>query len=170
MVQVYSHGSVLELIKVFQYLGCLFGQDNDDAQAIWQQMRKARGLRARVGQVLHGENVMPCVAAKFYKAVVQAILLYGSKTWNLMGSALARLEGFYICVAYKMAQKYRLRRGANRVWVYPKLADVLEECRTRKIVEYICKQRDTIAVYVVTQPIPEGCKEGEGQRGLMPRQ
>jgi hypothetical protein len=74
------NGSVLERIKVFKYLGCLLAQDNDDAQAIWQQMRKAWGVLARVGHVLRGENIMPWVASKFYKAVIQAILLYGSKT------------------------------------------------------------------------------------------
>jgi hypothetical protein len=34
-------------------------QDDDDAQAIRQQLRKARGIWARVSQVLHGENVGP---------------------------------------------------------------------------------------------------------------
>jgi hypothetical protein len=92
----------LEWVEVFKYLGHLLAQDDDDAQAIRQQMRKARGVWARVGQVLRGENVTPRVAATFYKAVVQAILLYGSKTWNLTASALARLEGFHIHVAYKM--------------------------------------------------------------------
>ncbi len=59
-----------------------------------------------MGQVLCGENTAPRIAAKFYKAVVQAILLYRSKTWNLTNSALARFEGFHVCVAYKMASKH----------------------------------------------------------------
>ena len=58
---------------------------------------------ARVGQVLCGENTGPRTAAKFYKAIVQAVLLHGSKTWNLTQSALARLEGFHLQAAYKMA-------------------------------------------------------------------
>ncbi len=95
--------TVLEWVEVFKYIGRLLAQDDDDAQAILQQLWKARGVWARVGQVLRGENVMPWVATKFYKAVVQAILLYGSKTWNLTASALARLEGFHIRAAYKMA-------------------------------------------------------------------
>jgi hypothetical protein len=68
-------GTVLEQVKVFKYLGRLLAQDDDDAQAIRQQLRKARGVWARVGQVLRGENATPWVATKFYKAVVQAILL-----------------------------------------------------------------------------------------------
>ncbi len=132
------NGTVLEWVKVFKYLGRLLAQVDDDAQAIRQQMWKARGVWAQVGQVLSGENVTPWVAATFYKAIVQAILLYGSKMWNLTASALARLEGFHIRVAYKMAQEHRpMRRGANHAWTYPRLADGLEECGMRMIVEYI---------------------------------
>jgi hypothetical protein len=69
------HENVLECVKVFKYLGCLLAQDDDKAQAIRQQLQKARGVWARVGQVLHGENTAPWIAAKFYKAVVQAVLL-----------------------------------------------------------------------------------------------
>ncbi len=40
------NGTVLEWVKVFKYLGRLLVQDDDDAQAIRQQMRKARGVWA----------------------------------------------------------------------------------------------------------------------------
>ncbi len=99
------YGDVLERIEVFKYLGRLLVQDDDNAQAIWQQLQKARSVWARVSQVLRGENGGPLVAAKSYKAVVQAVLLYGSKTWNFTKSALARLEGFHVRAAYKMARK-----------------------------------------------------------------
>jgi hypothetical protein len=59
------HGDVLEPVEVFKYLGRLLAQDNDDAQAIRQQLRKAWGVWARVGQVLRGENTAPRIAAKF---------------------------------------------------------------------------------------------------------
>jgi hypothetical protein len=97
-------GDVLERVEVFKYLGRLLAQDDDNVQAIRQQLRKARGVWARVGQVLRGENTTPRVAAKFYRAVVQAILLYGSETWNISKTALARIEGFHIRAAYWMAR------------------------------------------------------------------
>jgi hypothetical protein len=59
-------------------------QDKIDAQAIREQLRKAGGVWVR--QVLHGKNTSLRVAAMFYKAVVQVLLLYGSKTWNLAKS------------------------------------------------------------------------------------
>ncbi len=55
-------------------------------------------------QVLRSENATPRVAAK---AVGQAVLLYGSKTWNLTKTVLAWLEGFHVQAAYPMAQVHQ---------------------------------------------------------------
>ncbi len=41
--EIAVNGPILECIKVFKYLGCLLAQDNNDAQAIQQQMWKAWG-------------------------------------------------------------------------------------------------------------------------------
>jgi hypothetical protein len=94
------HGDVLEQVEIYKYLGRMMAQDNNNAQAIPVQLRKARATWARVGKVLRGENMPPTVAAKFYLAVVQAILLYGSKTWVTSPQAMARLEGFHIRAAW----------------------------------------------------------------------
>ena len=134
------HGDVLERFEVFKYLGHLLAQDGDNAQVIRQQLRKARSVWARVGQVLRGENVGPRIATKFYKAVVQAVLLYGSETWNLTKLALAQLEGFHVRAAYKMARKY------------------IQVCR------------QTIATCVATRPILTACIVGKRRRGSMPHQ
>ena len=131
------HRDMLESDEGFKYLCCLLAQDDGDAQAIRQQLRKARSVWARVGQVLRGEKTGPQMAAKFYKAVIQAVLLYGSKMWNFTKSSLARLEGFHVQAAYKMARKHGPKRGTNKVWVYPNMADVLEEWGMKTIAEYI---------------------------------
>jgi hypothetical protein len=164
------HGEVLERVEVFKYLGCLLAQDDNNAQAVRQQLQIAQGLWAHVGQVLHGENIGPRIAAKVYKAVVQAVLLCGSETWSLTKSALARLEGFHVHAAYKMARKHRPKRCAKGVWVYLKTADVLGECGMSSIAEYIQVCRQTIAIYVVTRPILTACIGGKRRRGSMPRQ
>ncbi len=123
-----------------------------------------------MGQVLRGENTAPRIAAKFYKAVVQAVLLYGSETWNLTKPALARLEGFHVRAAYKMAREHRPKKGANREWVYPKIADVLEECGMVTIATYIQSRRQTIAMYVATRLVFEACMKGKRRQGSMPGQ
>jgi hypothetical protein len=45
-------GDVLERVEVFKYLGRMLAQDDDDIQAVRAQLRKARAVWARVGQVL----------------------------------------------------------------------------------------------------------------------
>jgi hypothetical protein len=145
------------------------GPAQDDVQAVRHQIRKARGTWARVGQVLRGKNAAPRVAAKFYKAVVQSVLLYGSETWNLTETVQARLEGFHIRAAYRMARVHKPRKGLLGNWIYPSTKDVLEECGLHSVKEYINTRRATIAMYVVNRPIFQECQEGERRRESMPR-
>lgn len=89
----------------------LLAHDNDDIQVqviCSQFLRKARATWwVCVGKVLRSKNASPCVVvavvAKFHKAMVQAMLLYGSETWVLSPTTLTHFEGFYICSAcYRM--------------------------------------------------------------------
>ncbi len=159
----------MERVKVFRYLGRLLSQDNDGVQAVRNQICKARGTWARIGQVLRRENAPPRVSAKFYKAIVQSVLLYGSKTWVLSPAFMARLEGFHIRAAYRMAKRHVPRRGTNHQWVYPSLEAVLGECGMHTIQHYIDVQRETIAQYVVGRSIFAECQGADRRRGLVPR-
>jgi hypothetical protein len=134
----------------------------------WGCLRKARATWDHVGQVLWAENVPPRIAVKLYKAVVQAVLLYGSKTWVLSKTALASLEGLHIRVAYPMAVRHKPRRGPGHGWIYPKLKDVLEECGMSTLTKYIIVCWQTIAVYVVIRPILTKCRQDKQKRGAVP--
>ncbi len=168
--QFMVHGDVLERVEVFKYLGQMMAQDNDDIQAIRAQLRKARATWARVGQVFWSENALPPIAARFYQAIVQAILLYGSETWVISRTALARLEGFHIRAAYRMAKANKHKCGPGNVWEYPRLVDNLKECGMKTMEEYIRIRRQTIATYVATRPILAECRRGERRRGAVPHQ
>jgi len=163
------HGDVLERVEVFQYLGRLLLQDDDDIQAMRSQLCKARGTWSQIGQVLRRENAPPRVSAKFYKAIVQSVLLYGSETWVLSPAAMARLEGFHIRAAYRMAKEHVPQRGPNLQWVYPSSEAVLEDCGMHTIQHYINVQRETIAKYVVGRSILAECQGADRRRGLVPR-
>jgi hypothetical protein len=163
-------GEVLEKVDFFQYLRRILAQDNDDVRAVRQQIKKAREIWARVGQVLTAENTPPKVSAKFYKAIVQSVLLYGSKTWNLTTTTLAQLEGFHIRSAYQMAEKHMPKKGPHHEWVYPRSSNALQECGMATILHYINVRRAMIFQYVVDWPIYEACREGEQRRGLPPQE
>jgi hypothetical protein len=97
----------------------------------------------------------------FYKAVVQAILLYGSETWVLSRMALARLEGFHIRAAYRMAKIHKPKQGPGRTWIYPRLVDALQECGLKIMEKYIGIRQQTIVVYMATRPILTECRQGK---------
>jgi hypothetical protein len=129
-----------------------------------------RVIWARVGQILKAENTLPKLSAKFYKAFMQSVLLYGSKMWNLLTTTLVQLEGFHISAAYRMAEKHKSKKGPHHGWVYPCSNNVLKECRMGTILHYIDIKRNTIFQYVVDRPIYNACKAGEWKRGLPPQQ
>ncbi len=101
------HGDVLEWVELYKYLRWMMAQDDNDTQAVRAQLWKARATWAWVGKVLWSENMSPIIAAKFYLAVVQAILLYGSKTWVISPHAMAHLEEFHIRAAWRMAKMHK---------------------------------------------------------------
>ncbi len=100
---------------------------------------------------------------------MQSVLLYGSKTWVLSPAVMARLEGFHIRAAYRMAKKHVPRRGPDHQWVYPPSEAVLEECGMHTIQHYIDVRRETIAKYVVGRSIFAECQGADRRRGLVPR-
>ena len=140
----YAEGEVLEKVELFRYLGRILGQGDNDIRAVRSQIKKAQGIWAQVGQVLQADNTPLKVNAMFYKAVVQSVLLYGSKTWNLTQTALARLEGFHIRAAYQMAKEHKPRKGPNHVWVYSVTSNVLKECGMNSNAHYIGVRRESI--------------------------
>jgi hypothetical protein len=166
--QFMVNGDVFEWVEVYKYLGRMMAQDDNDLQVICAQLQKARSTWAWVGQVLRRKNASPFVAAQSYQAIIQAILLYGSKTWVISWTTLARLEGFHIPAAYRMANKNKPKCGPWNEWVYPRSEDVLKESGMTTIKDYIQICRQTIAVYVATRPIFDKCRQGERKRGAIP--
>jgi hypothetical protein len=100
-----------------------------------------------------------------YTLVVQSVLLYGSKTWNLTTTALAWLEGFH-----RLAEKHKPKKGLHHRWVYPQSSNALQECGMSFISHYINIRRAKIFQYMVDWPIYEVCRGGEWRRGSPPQQ
>jgi hypothetical protein len=122
----------------------MIGYTLADVWALRNQVKKARGESAPVGQILMVGSTPPKVSAKFYKAVVQSVLLYASKKWNLPTTALAWLEGLHICAAYRMAAKHKPKKGPHLGRVYPQSTDVLQECGMGTLSHYNDVRRNTI--------------------------
>ncbi len=77
---------------MFKYLGRLLAYDDNNTQAMRGNLKKARKSWGQVLRILRAENFSPKVCGVFYKATVQAVLLFGSETWKLSPSSLKSLE------------------------------------------------------------------------------
>jgi hypothetical protein len=127
-------------------------------------LRKARKSWGQVSCILRAENALPKVCGVFYKATVQAVLLFGSEMWKLSSSSLKSLEGFHIWAARCMAGKMPAR-NPDGMWMYPSSKDVLKAVGLRMINHYIGVCQETIARFIVDQPLFALCQDGERKRG-----
>ena len=84
---------------------------DDDWPEFRQNFGKARRVWSRLGKLLRREGVEPRVLEMFYRAVVQAVLLFGAEIWVLLASISKKLEdnhvGFLKQVTEKKAKRQR---------------------------------------------------------------
>jgi hypothetical protein len=92
----------------------------------------------------------------FYKAVIQAVLLYGCETWTLTTPMIKALEGFHHRVARRITRMTPVRHG-NGQWNYPPIQDALDAAGLYPIREYIRRRVLTIRQFIETRPIYQLC-------------
>ncbi len=128
------------------------------------KLKKARKSWAWVSRVLRAENASPKVCGVFYKAVVQAVLPFGSETWKLSPASLKSLEGFHIWAARRIAGM-QPTRNPEGMWKYPSSKYVLKAVGLETIDHYIGVRHKTIARFIVDRPLFALCRDGERKRG-----
>ena len=97
-----AYGVTLERVESFKYLGRTIRYDDNDTQAARNNLRKARRVWGRLSRVMKSENASPWVCGLFYKATVQAVLLFGSESWTITPAMRRGLEGFHTRAARRM--------------------------------------------------------------------
>ncbi len=154
-----AYGAELEKVEVFKYLGRLLAYADNDTRAVWVNLKKAHSIWARLSCTIRAENAPPRVCSVFYKATLQLILLFGSKTWNLSQKSLKCLEGFHLRAAWRMAGKQPMKHRDGS-WKYPNSKAVLDNVGLKTIAYYIGVRRQHIASYIVKKPIFQTCLNG----------
>ena len=79
----------------FNYLGRVLSANDDDLPAIVANVCQACQRWGQVAQLLVQEGASTATMSYFYKAVVQAVLLYGSATWVTSPHMLCILNSFH---------------------------------------------------------------------------
>ena len=122
---------------MFKYLGRLVAFEDNDVLAMRSNLMKARKYWSHFSHVLRVEHTLPRVSEIFYKETVQAVLLFGSESWNLTLLALKCLEGFHIRIDCRMMGIIPKNEASTSTWIYPTLVDILESAGLYTIAEYI---------------------------------
>ena len=114
-------GLPIKQVAQFKYLGRVLDEDEDDNHAAPWQLKQAKDKWGQLSAALKLQGADTRARGYFYKAVVQAVLLYGSESWTLTESTLKLFRSFHSRVARlltgrhichpKMELGFALRRG-----------------------------------------------------------
>jgi len=152
-------GRPLDRVRAFKYLGRILSDTDKDWPAVYLNLTKARKRWGMVSRVLRRDGLRPKAAAMFYKAVVQAVLLYGAETWSVTPVMLRALRGFHHRVARQLTGKVGRYLPREDRWVYPPIDEALEEAGLFPIEVYLNRRQNHLVDYVATRPLLDLCQE-----------
>ena len=119
-----AYGEPLENVTAFNYLGIGLMAGDDDWKVVAGNLQKARRSWARMSRILIWERAETKVSGHFFKAVVQAVLIFGAETWVLNPQTERYLRRFQQRVARRLTRR-QLRRRGEGIWEYPPLATAM---------------------------------------------
>ena len=82
------------------------------------------------------------------------VLLFGEETWVLTPRMDWALDRFQNRVVRRITRRQPRRRG-DRSWEYPPLTEAMGESGFEGIQKSVTRRQNTVAQYIVTQPIME---------------
>ena len=148
----------IDQVQQFCYLGRPLAADDQDDIAISHNLAKARNTWGRLRPILAANGATPKIMARFYLAIVQAILLYGSETWVLSKRDLGRLEAFHKRCARNIAHR-PITRQLDGTWIHPPTQEILQICHLSPIQTYIAKRKTTLlSRYACDSPLYRECR------------
>ena len=131
-----AYGIPLEMVTSFKYLGRVISAADGDWPAVVKNLARARNFWSRMSRILSREGSAPRVYSFFFKAVVQAVLLFGADTWVVAHHMGKGLRGFQNQVARRLTGRLPRRTPDGR-WIYTSAAAVREEAGLLTMEEYI---------------------------------
>ena len=123
---VVMEGESLETVYQFDYLGCRFTSDGDDAADMRHRMAIAGERSRRLDYLWHDNRLPRSLKLRLYAASVCSTLTHGSEAWILTPRALATLNGF------NSRQLHRIPGRSYREEATTPSYDLLTAVRTRR--------------------------------------
>ena len=137
---------------------------DDDWPDVRQNIMRARLVWGRLGTLLRWEGADPKVLASFYRAVLQAILLYWYEMWVLLASMAKRIYGMHTNFLPMITRK-RAKQLEDGTWETPGAEGIREAAGTQLDRIYIERCQTTVAQWVALRPLFEVCARETGYEG-----
>ena len=103
------------MVSSFRYLGQVILAAYDDWMAVVRNLSRARSVWNRMTINLIREGAEPRLSGFFFKAVAQAVLLFGSETWVVAPRMGRLLGGVQYQVARQLTERLP-RQKSDRKW------------------------------------------------------
>ena len=143
----FVNGKQIDRVREFRYLGRVFSDNDDDTTCIKINIRNARQKWNSLASILKREGANSICMARFYLAVVQAVLLYGADSWTITEQNMKLLRSFHWrAVRYMTGQHIRKERDGE--WTIPDHTELLKKCHLFPIEVYIERRRGTLHRYL----------------------
>ena len=115
-----EYGTLLMVVSSLRYLVRMLLSSIYDWPAVEWNLRRAQRKWGRLAKILGREGEDRRTAGRFYVVVVQAVLLFESKTWVLTTRSEISLGRFQHRLARQMSDMVpKNQRGG--AWVYPRI-------------------------------------------------
>ena len=152
-----AYGRPLEMVPAFRYLRRLLTAVDADWLEAVGKLGKSQNSLGRLSWILSREGADPKVSVNFYKAVAQAVLLFGAETWVLTPRMDRDLDCFQHRVARRITGRQPRRQGGGS-WYYPPSAEAMGEAGFKGIRKSVTSMQNMVAQYIEMRPILDLCE------------
>ena len=144
------------MVTSFQYLAQVISATDNDWTEVVRNLSWERVVWNRMTRILSREGAEPQVSVLLFKAVVQAVLLFGSETLVVTPRMGRTLGGFRDQVERCLTGRLT-RRKPDGNWTYTSAAITRYEAGFQTMEEYIRKLQNAGAQYIATQSLLDLC-------------
>jgi hypothetical protein len=138
----------LETVGQFSYLGRIMLDNDSDMAAAHSNIKKARskwrGLARGLARVLNNEGADPKTMVIFYRAVILAVLLYGSETWVMTEQLYRTINSFHVTISRQISRLPIRYDEETDSWVRPSMERVFQLTGLRPLYDYVHIRRQYI--------------------------
>ena len=159
-----AYGVPIKKVSAFKYLGRVLTAGGDGWLAVVGNLGKAQKNWGRLSRVMVREGADPKVLGNFYKAVAQAVLIFGGYTWVLTQRMEKDLDSFQSRVARRITGR-NPRQKKYGIWEYLTMAEAMREAGTEGIRKSITRRQNTVAQYIATRTIMDLCERATRRPG-----